>query len=74
MTLDTLGKILMASGGVLLLLGLLLTLGARLGLGSLPGDIAVRRGNTSFFFPIVTCIVLSIVLTVVLNLLLRWFK
>ncbi len=39
-------------------------------LGRLPGDIAVRRGNFSFYFPLTTSIVMSIVLT----LLLAWFR
>ncbi len=72
MTLATFGKMLMVSGGLLFVIGLLLTLGARLGLGSLPSDISIRRGNVSVFIPLATSIILSIVLTIVLNLLLRW--
>lgn len=68
------GKMLMAAGAVFFLIGLAFTLGARLGLGSLPGDIAVRRGNSSFFFPVVSSIVLSIVLTIVLNIVMRFWK
>lgn len=70
----SIGKILMAAGALLFVMGLLFTLGARLGLGNMPGDIATRRGNTSFYFPIVTSIVLSVVLTIVLNLVLRFWK
>jgi len=40
-------------------------------LGRLPGDIFVRKGNFSFYFPVVTCLVLSVVLTILLNLFLR---
>ncbi|HSM95479.1 MAG TPA: DUF2905 domain-containing protein [Rhizomicrobium sp.] len=36
---------------------------ARLGLGRLPGDIAIERPNFSFYFPVVTCLVISVVLT-----------
>ena len=36
--------------------------------GKLPGDIYVRRGNFTFYFPIVTCILLSIIATIVLSL------
>ncbi len=68
------GKMLMAAGAFLFVVGLLFTLGARLGLGQLPGDIATRRGNTSFYFPVVTSIVLSIVLTIVLNLVMRFWR
>ena len=36
-------------------------------LGHLPGDIRFTRGSTSFYFPIVTCIVISVVLSIILN-------
>lgn len=59
-------------GKTLVIVGLALAaLGAWLWLGRgfrLPGDIFVQRGNFSFAFPVVTCIVLSIVLTILLNL------
>jgi hypothetical protein len=58
-------------GGLLVLVGLLLVLGARtnLPIGRLPGDIMYRGKHSVIYFPIVTCIVLSLVLTVVLYLL-----
>jgi hypothetical protein len=37
----------------------------KLGLGRLPGDIVIGRGNTTFYFPIVTCVLISIVLSVI---------
>ncbi len=40
-------------------------------LGHLPGDISFTKGNTSFHFPIVTCLIISAVLTIVLNLFFR---
>ena len=55
------GKLLVVIGLVVAGLGVLIMLG--LPLGRLPGDIAVRRGNFSFYFPLTTSIVLSIVLT-----------
>jgi len=60
-------KLLIGAGVVLIVLGVLVAWGVPL--GRLPGDISVRRGNLSFHFPIVTCIVLSVVLT----LLFRFF-
>ena len=54
--------------GLLLLLWPLLS---RIGLGRLPGDITVQRGNTSFYFPLVTCIVVSVVLSALMWLLNR---
>jgi hypothetical protein len=65
----SLGKMLLIGGLIIATFGLLLMTASRIPfLGNLPGDIAIQRGNFSFFFPIVTCIVLSAVLTIVLNL------
>ena len=61
------GRILIAAGIVLVVAGILVTLGVRI--GRLPGDIVVRGKNTVFYFPIVTCILLSIFLTLVMWLL-----
>jgi Protein of unknown function (DUF2905) len=46
-------------------------MGAIPGVGRLPGDIYIRRGNFSFYFPVVTCIVLSIIATIVFSILRR---
>ena len=63
------GKVLMILGAVLLLTGALLTIGPRIpSLGRLPGDILVVRKDYGFYFPIVTCILLSVILSVLLNL------
>lgn len=71
---SSLGKVLIGVGSLLLVVGIVLMVGGRFGLGQLPGDFSWRRGGTSFHFPVVTSIVLSIVLTVVLNLVLRFFR
>jgi hypothetical protein len=55
------GRVLIGLGVLLVIGGLLIEAG--LPLGRLPGDIVVRRGHSSFYFPIVTCIVVSIVLS-----------
>jgi DUF2905 family protein len=44
---------------------------SRIGLGRLPGDITIQRGGTSFYFPLVTCIVVSVVLSALMWLLNR---
>ena len=63
------GRPLIVVGAVLLLLGLFLTFGPRIpGIGRLPGDIVWRRGNTTVYFPIVTCLVLSLVLSLLFAL------
>ena len=66
------GKLLLIIGGVILLVGLFLTLGFRIPyLGKLPGDISIDRGNIHFYFPIVTSLVLSVLLTLVLSVFFR---
>jgi hypothetical protein len=74
MEISSLGKILIGMGVLLVVAGVVVTMGSRFGLGQLPGDVSWRRGNTSFYFPVVTSIVLSIALTIVLNLLARFFR
>jgi len=67
-----LGKLLAYAGITLIVIGVLLMLSSKfsfLGLGHLPGDIAYKGKNISFYFPLVTCIVLSAVLTLILWLL-----
>jgi hypothetical protein len=63
-----LGKFLVVLGGVIVIAGAVLLLAARfhLPLGRLPGDIVYRGKNTVFYFPIVTCILLSIILSLLL--------
>jgi Protein of unknown function (DUF2905) len=56
-------RALIGIGLAFLLAGLAWPLLSRIGLGRLPGDIVVQRGNTSFYFPLVTCILISIVLS-----------
>jgi hypothetical protein len=61
---EHLGKFIILVGVVLILVGLAVTFFDRVPfLGKLPGDIHVKRGNFQFYFPVVTCIVLSVVLT-----------
>jgi hypothetical protein len=66
-----LGKLLLAVGGIILLIGAALLLAGRLHLplGRLPGDIVYRGKNTVFYFPIVTCIVISVMLSLIFWLL-----
>lgn len=61
-----LAKLLVATGIALVVLGGLLLIGSRLGIGRLPGDIVIRRGNFTFFFPLATSILLSLLLTLLL--------
>jgi hypothetical protein len=59
------GRFLILAGLLIAGVGLLITMG--LPIGRLPGDITIRRGSFSFYFPIVTSIVISIVLTLILS-------
>lgn len=61
-----LGRILILLGGVLLVAGLALVAAGRLGLGRLPGDLVYRRGNFSFYFPLMTSILISVILSLLL--------
>jgi hypothetical protein len=64
-----LGKFLVILGAVIVILGLLLWTGIGSSfLGKIPGDIRVERGNSAFYFPIVTCIIISIVLSLLFSL------
>lgn len=56
-------KVLIIAGIALIAVGLAVKAG--LPLGRLPGDIVIRRGNGTFYFPIVTCILVSVVLSLI---------
>ena len=67
-----LGRVLILVGAAVVLFGLVLVFAPRVPwLGRLPGDIFIRRGTFTFYFPLVTCIVVSVVLTVILSLFFR---
>ncbi len=64
--LGDIGKALLVLGAMIMLVGAVLLLAGRIpGLGRLPGDIVVRRGNFTFYFPLATSILLSLLLTLV---------
>jgi Protein of unknown function (DUF2905) len=71
-----LGKLLLVVGGVIIIVGAVLLLAGKLNLpvGRLPGDIVYRGKNTVVYFPIVTCIVVSVVLSLIFWLLGRWHR
>lgn len=68
---NPMGKMLMTAGIVLLMAGVLVTVGSRFGLGKLPGDFFFQKGNTTFYFPLATSIIISLLLTLLLNLFFR---
>lgn len=66
---QALGKAIALLGGILVLVGVAVYVGGKLGffgLGRLPGDIRVERENFSFYFPLATCILISIVVSALL--------
>jgi hypothetical protein len=58
-------KLLIGAGVVLILVGLAWLVGERFGLGRLPGDIVIERGNFRLYFPIATSLIVSVVLSLV---------
>ena len=67
--LESIGKMPLIFGGALLVLGVLFLVQGRL-----PGDILFQRGNFTFYFPVVTLILVGVVLTIYLNVILRLFR
>ena len=65
---ETVARVLLAAALGLALVGGILLLLAKLGVGGLPGDVVFRRGNFTLYVPLGLMIVLSLVLTILLNL------
>ena len=66
---SSLAKFLIIAGAGLIVVGVIvLVLSKFISIGKLPGDIYVQKENMSFYFPIVSCILISIVLSVIMNL------
>ncbi|WP_248924893.1 DUF2905 domain-containing protein [Paenibacillus hamazuiensis] len=71
---NSVSKILIVGGAILIIAGLLWqVVGRYLPLGRLPGDIVVEKENVKFYFPVVTCILVSVVLSLI-GYLFRLFK
>lgn len=62
------GKLLVIAGSVAVVLGIAIWSGFGNWIGRLPGDIRIERGNGGFYFPVATCILLSIVLSVLFSI------
>lgn len=56
-------KTLIFFGVILIVVGILTSLFGKIGLGRLPGDIYIRKGSFTFYFPFATCVALSLILT-----------
>ncbi|MEG6617084.1 DUF2905 domain-containing protein [Peptococcaceae bacterium 1198_IL3148] len=69
---QSMGKMVLLLGVLLIVVGgLMLVAGKIPGIGKLPGDIFIQRGNFTFFFPVVSMILISVVLTLIINIFLR---
>lgn len=66
----TMGKLLMLAGAALFVIGLLITFSSKLPfqVGRLPGDIVIRGKHSTFYFPVMTCLLLSLLFSVI-----SWF-
>ncbi|GIU84617.1 MAG: hypothetical protein KatS3mg008_1392 [Acidimicrobiales bacterium] len=62
------GRVLMLFGAILFAVGLVLSVGSRIGLGRLPGDLSFERDGFAVHIPLATSLLLSVILTVILNL------
>jgi formate hydrogenlyase subunit 3/multisubunit Na+/H+ antiporter MnhD subunit len=72
--LPQLGRLFIILGAVLLAVGLWLTFAPHVSfgrLGRLPGDIHIKRDNFTFYFPLTTCILISVLLTLLFSILSR---
>ena len=75
MELANIGKMLLIGGSILVFAGLVVIFIGKTGfIGRLPGDIFIQKGNFTFYFPLMTFLILSVVLTVVVNILMRLLK
>ena len=72
---EGIGKIITILGIILVVLGLIFVLGDHIPfLGKLPGDILIKKGGISFYFPVITFLLVSVVLTIIINVILRFIK
>jgi len=72
---EGLGKILLIVGGIIVILGLILIFSQHIPfLSKLPGDIFVKKEGFSFYFPIVTLLILSILVTIIVNVILHFLN
>jgi len=66
---ESLGRMLLLFGVIFIVLGLVFTFAGKIPwIGRLPGDIRIEKENFSFYFPIATCVILSILLTLLFSL------
>lgn len=68
---DRLAKLFFILGIIFIIVGILVENKIKIPLGKLPGDIIIKKNNFSFYFPLTTCIIISIILTLIFSILWR---
>jgi hypothetical protein len=72
---EGLGKVLLIVGGIIVVLGLILVFSSHIPfLGKLPGDIFVKRDGFSFYFPVVTFLILSILISIIASVIIHFLN
>lgn len=72
---EGIGKILLIVGGITVILGLFFVFSQHIPFfGKLPGDIFIKRDGFSFYFPIVTLLILSLLITIIVNVVLYFLN
>jgi hypothetical protein len=71
MTISDMGRVLLMVAALVAVVGVIMVIAGRLGLGHLPGDLTFGRGGVRIYIPLASCLLLSVVATIVLNLLFR---
>ncbi len=66
------GKMLIFFGVIMVIIGGLIIIFGRMGLGRLPGDIVIQKKNFTFVFPLASCIIISVILTVIMWIIFRF--
>lgn len=71
--LKTLGNVLIITGILTVILGLVLKFSGKfMRIGKLPGDVVIQKGNFTFIFPVVTCLLISLILSLLLYLIFKF--
>jgi hypothetical protein len=73
---SNISKWLFLIGGVIIIIGIIFFICGKIGvpLGKLPGDIHIQKGKVSFYFPIITSILISIFFTIIINIIVRLMR
>ena len=72
---EGIGKLLLIVGGITVIVGLILVISPHIPfLGKLPGDIVIKKEDSTFYFPVVSFLIISVILTVIVNVVLYFLR